>query len=307
MKNLIRSGVIFSIVWSLISCNSKAEQHHETKLLLSQQPGFQFRQLTSEEEIQYHDAAKTYYETHLKQSGFNGSILIAKNGQIVFEDYTGMANFSTKDSINPNTPFHLASISKTFTGTEVLRLWEQGRLSLDDSVQKFFPQFPYRGINVRMLLSHRSGLPNYLYFMDKDWNKKQKATNTDVLNYMIAYKPNADAPPNRTFHYCNTNFLLLALIVEKVTQQAFPQFMKDSVFTPLGMNSTYIFSINDTSKYVPTMVGNRPYDIDFLDCTYGDKNVYSTVRDMLQWDKALYQFSFVSKPTLDSAFHTAQL
>ena len=153
-----------------------------------------------------------------------------------------------------------------------------------------------------MLLSHRSGLPNYLYFMDKGWNRKQVATNDDVIRFMIANKPAADAAPGRVFHYCNTNFMLLASIIEKVTHQSYPQFMKDSVFTPLGMNSSYIFSISDTSSYIATMVGNRPYDMDYLDATYGDKNVYSTVRDMLQWDKALYLHTFVSKQTLDSAY-----
>ena len=100
------------------------------------------------------------------QKGFNGAILVAKNGQVLFEQYKGYSNFITKDTINEHTPFHLASISKTFTGMAILKLWEEGKVSLDDTLQKYFPQFPYHGITIRMLLSHRSGLPNYLYFMD---------------------------------------------------------------------------------------------------------------------------------------------
>lgn len=264
-------------------------------------PGF-FRKLTDTEEKYYAEAIKEYYQTHLLRSGFNGSILVAKNDQIVFEDYHGYSDFRTKDSITPNTPFHLASISKTFTGMMIMKLWEQGRLSLDDTLQKFFPQLPYHGVTIRMLLSHRSGLPNYLYFMDKDWDKKVKATNQDVINFMINNKPPVSAMPNRGFSYCNTNFLLLASIVEKITNQPFPQYMKDSVFTPLGMNSTFVFSIKDTAKYVPTEVGNRIYPMDHLDCTYGDKNVYSTPRDMLQWDKSLYLHTFLNKATLDTAY-----
>ncbi len=291
-----------AFVFGVICCSSKAEKKSAKSPKPAPVADFAFRKLTPEELDRYGNEAKFYYETHLKRSGFNGAILVAKNGEVVFEDYTGYANFKTKDSINANTPFHLASVSKTFTGTEVLRLWQQGRLSLNDTLQQYFPQLPYHGITIRMLLSHRSGLPNYLYFMDKDWDKRKKATNEDVLNFMIAHQPPIEASPNRVFHYCNTNFMLLALIVERVTHQPFPQFMKDSVFAPLGMNSTYIFSIADTLNYVPTMMGNRPYEMDHLDCTYGDKNVYSTCRDLLQWDKALYQHTFVSKTALDSAF-----
>ncbi len=294
---------LFYLLFVCVSgCASKAEKNNNKAKTSDHVPDFVFRQLTPEEVSRYGNEARFYYETHLKKTGFNGAILLAKNGQIVFEDYTGFADFKTKDSVTLNTPFHLASVSKTFTGTEVMRLWEQGRLSLEDTLQQYFPQFPYPGITIRMLLSHRSGLPNYLYFMEKDWNKKQKATNQDVLNYMISHKPKPDGPPGKSFHYCNTNFMMLALVVEKITHQPFPQFMRDSVFVPLGMNSTYIFSNVDTLNYIPTMVGNRPYDITYLDCTYGDKNVYTTARDLLQWDKALYQHTFVTKPTLDTAF-----
>ena len=81
---------------------------------------------------------------------------------------------SPKEPITEHTPFHLASISKTFTGMTILKLYEQGRLSLNDSLTKYFPQIPYKGITVQMLLDHRSGLPNYLYFMDSIWNKNKK-------------------------------------------------------------------------------------------------------------------------------------
>ena len=261
-----------------------------------------FNNMTEAEINKYHGEIENYYNINLKNRGFNGSILVAKNGKILFEDYKGTYNFKTGEPITEHTPFHLASISKTFTGMTVLKLWEEGRISLDDSLQKFFPKLPYPGITVKMLLDHRSGLPNYLYFMDSIWNKKQKATNWDVVNFMIAHKPKADASPNRIYHYCNTNFMLLALIVEIITNEPFPQYMKDSVFTPLGLKDTYVFSTADTLHYVPTYSVTRPFPMDHLDCTYGDKNVYSTVRDLLQWDDALYQNTFLQKSTLDMAF-----
>ena len=96
--------------------------------------------------------------------------------------------------------------------------------------------------------------------------------------------------------------MLLALVIEQITHQPYPQYMKDSVFIPLGLKNTYVFSSADTPNYVPTYIGNRPYPMDHLDCTYGDKNIYSTVRDLFLWDKALYQHTFVKAATLQLAF-----
>jgi CubicO group peptidase (beta-lactamase class C family) len=263
---------------------------------------FHFDSLSPQQKDAYTNAISAFYETNLASKGFNGAILVAKNGQVLFEQYKGYGNFFTKDTLTEHTPFHLASISKTFTGMAVLKLWEDGKLSLDDSLQKYFPQFPYRGVTIRMLLSHRSGLPNYLYFMDSLWDKTKEATNQDVLNAMILHHPAVYGLPNTRFEYCNTNFLLLSMVVEKITGQPFPEYMKQHVFEPLGMHDTYIFSIKDTANYVPTWSVTQPFLMDQYDCTYGDKNVYSTVRDLFLWDKSLYEHTFLKKSTLDMAF-----
>ncbi|MBG9378652.1 beta-lactamase family protein [Panacibacter sp. DH6] len=261
-----------------------------------------YRPLTAAEVKRYGSAVEHFYNKRLVATGFNGSFLVAKNGEILYEDYKGFYDFKTKQPVDEHSAFHLASISKTFTAMTVLKLWEESRLNLDDSLQKFFPQLPYHGVTVKMLLNHRSGLPNYLYFMDSAWDKKRKATNWDVVNYMIAHKPLADAMPDRVYHYCNTNFVLLALIVEIVTNKPFPTYMKDSVFTPLGLKDTYVFSSADTARYNPTYSVTKPFMMDHLDCTYGDKNVYSTARDLLTWDKVLFENKFVRKSTAEMAY-----
>ena len=315
---------IFSLLF--FSCQS---QHEEKAATVIDQPGvFKFKPLSPQAKQAYADAIQPLYENVLTKHGFSGSILMAKNGEIVFEDYHGLINFKTKENITASTPFHLASISKTFTGMMVLHLWEQGKLSLDDSIQHFFPKFPYHNITIQQLLSHRSGLPYYADFMDdktvvavKAKNKKGKtitryvtvktpnalkpgfSSNYDMLQYMIDKKPPRLALPGKVFHYCNTNFSILALIIEKVTGTSFPVYMKDSLFDKLGMKNTFVFSVADINKYVPSyQANNAPYPLEKLDCIYGDKNVYSTVRDIYLWDKALYEGSFVSKPTLDMAF-----
>src|SRR5688500_954179 len=119
--------------------------------------------LTPEELSRYRQLVKSHLDhTLLGKTRFNGMILVAKNGQIVYEDYVGFIDPRLKrDSVTSSSPFHLASVSKTFTGMAVLKLWEQGKLSIDDTVGRYLPGFPCPGVTVRMLLNHRSGIPKY--------------------------------------------------------------------------------------------------------------------------------------------------
>jgi CubicO group peptidase (beta-lactamase class C family) len=175
-----------------------------------------FRALTPQEKATYTQKASALYSSFLNNKAFNGSILIAKNGQVLLERYNGMANFGTKETIDQNTTFHLASVSKTFTAMAILKMWEQKQLSLDDDIRKYFAGFPFNGITIRMLLSHRSGLPNYAYVMPKS-NNGYLYTNDDVINYFINYRPALSRPVNTGFQYCNTNYVILAKIIEKIS------------------------------------------------------------------------------------------
>lgn len=292
----------------VMMCNCKpkgknnSDKYFDSKSgVLTNGDGFAFRELTPSELKKYHDSAEAA-AYRILGNNFNGQLLVAKNGQIVYEEYKGIYDFKTSSPITEHSPMHIASISKTFTGMAILHLWERGELSLDDTLQKFFPELPYHGITVKMLLTHRSGLPDYLDFISTGYERHRKATNQDVINYMIANKPPILNLPNRHFHYCNTNFMMLASILEKVVGQPFPQYMKDSVFTPLGMKDTYIFEPKDTAHYLTTYQGNRPFPMDQTDLTYGDKNVYSTVRDLLQWDRSLYLCNYIKSSTLKMAY-----
>lgn len=271
---------------------------------------------------------KAKYEFLLANKGFSGEILVAKNGEIIFEDYKGYANFSDKTAMLPETPIHLASISKTFTGMAALKLWEQNQLDLKAPVTKYIASFPYKEVTIEQLLSHRSGLPDYTNFMESRkytsvkvknkkgrWVKKIKListetpfkqgfyTNQDVLDYMVAKRPSPAAKPDKVFKYCNTNFVILALIIEKITGQDFPKYMAETIFKPLKMENTFIFSTQSLDKYLPSYNARLvPYKIEKYDCIYGDKNVYSTARDMYLWDKALTEGTFVKASTLEMAF-----
>jgi CubicO group peptidase (beta-lactamase class C family) len=253
-----------------------------------------------------------FIDSNLLNRGFNGGILFAKNGQVIYERYIGKVDLR-EDSlmIDSSTALHVASTSKPLTAVAILRLAQENKLSLDDSLQKFFPDFPYKGVTVQMLLNHRSGIPNYLYFMsnnkwgigpDNKWNH-QFATNQDVIDMIYEKKPDRTAAPGTRFHYSNTNFMLLASIVEKVSGMTFPQFMKEKIFIPLQMNNSYIFTLTDSLRATPTFTHNNSYwEFDFLDQTYGDKNLYTTPRDLLKFDQALYSEQLISKLLQDSAY-----
>jgi CubicO group peptidase (beta-lactamase class C family) len=319
-----KSMLVPFLTYFFLACSNPAPKIEISKPLPD---SVRFTPLTEKEKAYYTAKIEAAYPGALLKTGFNGSILLAKNGEIVFEDYRGLINFKTKEPITANSPFHIASVSKTFTATVILHLMEQGKIQLDDPVEKYLLNFPYAHITIKNLLTHRSGLPKYDHFMDGTRsepyyvkNKKGKKikkykifkTNLDIegfpnneelLQYMIRSHPPIESSPNRRYSYSNTNYAMLALIVEKITKMTFPDYMKDSVFTPLGMKNSYIFSIKDTANYVPSYNYNKaPFPLEKLDCIYGDKNVYSTVRDLLLWDKALYEGKFVSIPTLEMAY-----
>ena len=262
-------------------------------------------QLTKKEFDRLHAGIQSFYDSFLLRRGFNGAILVAKKGQIIFEKYNGFGNFQKHDSITEHSPFHLASVSKTFTAMAVLKLAEQGKVNLDADVKTFFPKFPYDGINIRMLLSHRSGLPNYLYFMQKlGWDVKKFSTNTDVLNYLINFKPAITHLPGTHFSYCNTNYALLGLIIEKASGTTFADYLNKTFFIPLQMKDTYVFSKEkDSARAMPSYDWRgRQEGFTFLDEGFGDKNIYSTPRDLLKWDQCLYTTEIFSRATLEAAF-----
>lgn len=242
----------------------------------------------------------------LGRGNFNGSILVAKNGEIIYEQYKGFRNPRVKkDSITPSTSFHLASISKTITGMAILKLAEQGKLNIEDTVSKYLPGFPCSGVTVKTLLNHRSGLPNYVHYMDKlGWDKKKLITNKDVLDFIVARHEDIDiGAPDRRFSYSNTNYALLALVIEKASGQFYGDYLRQTFFEPLGMKDTYVFTPADSAKSLPSFFySGRQYAFDFLDLVYGDKNIYSTVRDLLKWDQALHSGLFFKKETLDAAY-----
>lgn len=259
-----------------------------------------------QEEVEfYRQKVEDFYEKYLIKSHFNGGILVARDGQIIFEKYHGYYDLRRKDTLTCHSAFHLASVSKTFTAMAALKLVMNHSLNLDDNLQKFFPDFPYQGITVKMLLNHRSGLPNYLYFLEENkLPKGSMASNEDILDYMVKYKPAISARPDTRFQYCNTNFSLLALIIEKASKMKYADYLEKEFFKPLGMKDTYVFDADlDQESAMPSFDNRGRFErFTYLDRGVGDKNVYSTPEDLLKWDQALYPGNLFSEEILEEAF-----
>ena len=249
---------------------------------------------------------KTYFEKLAHKSGFSGAVLIGQDGKTVYKDAFGFANLQNKSLLTTATPFQLASVSKQFTSASIMLLKEKGLLNYEDSVQKFFPDFPYHGISIRLLLEHRSGLPNYIYFCDSYVKDKVKPINNAfAISLMKVVKPPVYFPPDRRFDYSNTGYMILASIVEKVSGVPFASFLHSNIFKPLGMNDTYLATEDDQRKQRSASGysrGRRSVGTTFLDGVIGDKGIYSSVEDLFKWDQALYDGKLLKDQTLNEAF-----
>ena len=283
--------------------NKNAAQKTENALSYNIPPP---KELSETERNKINAQCQLFYDTVLAPSAFNGGIIVAKGGNIVFEKYKGYVNITSGDLITAFTPLHIASISKTFTAMAILKLQEEGKLNINDTLTRYFPAFNYPGVTIKTLLNHRSGLPNYLYFMEKaGWSPDSVISNNDVLAWLISKKSEIKdvTTADKKFTYCNTNFALLALIIEKVSGLSYPDFMKKNIFDPIGLKNTFVHHSGDNnirSKSFDWRGSEIPDN--FLDNVYGDKNIYSTPQDLLQWDRALTDTSFLSAKSLEAAY-----
>lgn len=249
-----------------------------------------------------------FYNKNWPNNTMNGSFLVARNGQIIFERYNGFANKNEGTKITAETPVQIASVSKVLTATAVLKLVNAGKIDLDQKVNTILKTFPYEDCTIRMLLDHRTGMRNYAYFTDRDksvWDRHNQLTNKDILDILATKNIGLESRTGTRFSYCNTNYAMLALIIEKITGLTYKEAMHQMIFKPLGMKHTYVFDDDkDRKKIVPSYKGNGvEIGFDYLDNVYGDKNIFSTVRDLLKFDRARNSPNFL-KPALLKQVYT---
>lgn len=243
---------------------------------------------------------------HHEKYNFNGAILVAEEGKIIYENTIGYADFRRRIPIQTNSAFQLASVSKQFTAMAILILKERGFLSLDDKAVKYIPGFPYKTITIRHLLQHTSGLPEYVNgkAFDKYLPKNKLITNRNLLEIMKSKRMRLAFRPGTRHKYNNTGYAMLALIIEKTSRQPYHEFMETNIFQPLQMKNTFTYdqlkSCPDTC--IVNMLKPNKNKSARLNYISGDKGIYSTVEDMFLWDQSLYTDKLVSTATIEEAF-----
>lgn len=245
----------------------------------------------------------TFYQRQIL-GGFNGTVLVGYQGKILYERYYGVSQKESGAKWTSETQSQLASTSKTLTGGAIMILKDKGLLAFDDLVTTYLPTFPYKDITIRMLLNHRSGLPDYVKFANKPINKLY-LDNNDILNLFVQKKPKQSFPTNTAFKYSNSNYALLASIVENISGMKFRYFMKKYVFTPIGMDNSFVINPNEERVCTASFCYNYKWQLEpemHLDGVVGDKGVYSTVKDLYKWDQALYSGKFIKPSTLKEAY-----
>lgn len=269
---------------------------------------------TSHESI---PAQLDHYLDSLHQAhAFNGSVLLAEGDSIIFDQHYGYANAESQDSLTQRSSYRLASVSKQFTATAILMLQQDGKLNVDDLVQKYLPELPYKDVTIRHLLTHTSGLPDYISLLDSLWDasnpvdKKKTAFNADALSMLVSHQPSIEFAPGEAWSYSNTGYVLLALIVERTSGKSIGEFLKEKVFDPLRMSDTRAFSPDETFQVAHRVYGfaydsNSGYkdnDWNYLNGMVGDGGFYSSTRDLFIWDQALYRDRFLIKTSKEEAF-----
>lgn len=249
----------------------------------------------------------TFFSNKYLHNEFNGTVLFAENNKIILTGAYGYTSPDKKDTLTLEHAFQLASVTKTFTATAVLMLCEKGLIHLDSMVNNYLNDFPYEGITIRMLLSHRSGLSNYMYYCDKYVNDKSKPIyNNDVYEITCKHKPKPYFKPNQTYDYSNTGYVLLALIIEKVTGLSYIEYLQKNIFTPLTMHHTFVYEMGKITLPKHALKGfnhkNKKFEDFYQSGVTGDKGIYSTVQDLFKFDQALRHNILLADSTLQLAY-----
>jgi len=309
-KPLIKTNFILFTFFSLfVACQTVSEQKAHGRPLAPPDNKYStvkldFSDTTAPEARRIISSLDSFYRIQVR-GGFNGSVLVGYKGKILYERYFGYCNREDGISLCPESPSQLASTSKPFTATAILWLYQNKYLDINAPVKKYLKDFPYPGITVKMLLDQRSGLPDYLHFAGRYWKNSELKSNEDLYQLFVKVKPRLDFTPDSRFHYSNSNYALLARVLEEVTAISYPRFMKEFIFDPLGMTQTFVYdpegpkpekiaiSYGYNWKREPNM---------FADGIYGDKNIYSTVRDLYRWDQSFYHHTLLNEQTLQMAY-----
>lgn len=240
------------------------------------------------------------------------AVAVYQNGEIFFKKGYGLADIENRTPIEANTNFRLASVTKQFTSMCILILAEEGKLSLDDPITKYFNAFPEygKGITIKNLLQHTSGLLDYEDYIDDTVTIQLK--DRDVLSTLMKHD-STYFEPGTNYRYSNSGYALLALIIEEVSGKSFANFLHYNIFSPLGMTNSVAYEKgisevrNRAFGYSKTDSGFVFSDQSLTSAVLGDGGIYTSVEDMFLWNEALSKNQFISNSMLNEAWRKSKL
>ncbi|MBL7865564.1 MAG: beta-lactamase family protein [Cyclobacteriaceae bacterium] len=259
----------------------------------------------------FRSAMKTYFNSIVQADGPGGAVLVMKDTTVIYTDAIGWADMNTKEPITTRTLFNLGSISKTFVSNGILMLQQQGKLSVEDSLLKYFPNFKNkeiaRKVKIKHLLTHTSGLPDnrqvskdsVFFLTANDEQNWYPVTQTDTLEF----------EPGTRYQYSNPAFNALALIIQQVTGMPWQRFISETIFVPSGMKTSTITDGPHPQSGVShgyTKIAGQWLEDDFGEeptfCAAGNGGVWSSVEELARYELALRRATFLDKTSIDSSF-----
>ena len=249
------------------------------------------------------------------------AVLVRKNGNTAYERGYGVRDLRSKSKIGVRTNFRLASFTKQFTALAIMLLVHDGKLRYDQSLAEIFPDFPAYGktITVRNLLNHTGGLPDYEDLMDalektngQLWMPEKQIQDKEVLE-LLKKEHSGKFAPGTSWAYSNSGYVVLGIIVAKVSGQSYGDFLRERIFAPLKMNRTIVFQKNKNE------IANRAFghskensslketDQSSTSATLGDGGIYSNLEDLAKWDDALRHHTLLSKKEFQPALVSVKL
>jgi len=242
---------------------------------------------------------------YFSKGQFNGSVLIAIRDRIIYDKAWGFSDQETGSVLDEHSQYYIASISKLFTSSAILLLNKQGKLSLDDRVTSYLPELPecYSTIRIHHLLSHTGGIPE----AEGDWRKRVGWDNSDVMLFLRTQEQ-LDFVPGTIYRYSNNGFVLLAMVVERVSAQSFDSYLKQQIFDRTGMGQSFVVARNldvDPEHVVRSYIQGKQADWPLY--IVGPSGVYTTTHDLFLWDRAFFNYELFDESELKQILSPVQV
>jgi CubicO group peptidase (beta-lactamase class C family) len=236
-------------------------------------------------------------EEYVSRGHFNGSIMIAQKDRIIYKGSFGYANIETNDSIISSTLFPICSLTKQFTSTAIMILKEKGKLSINDKIGKYLEVPPtVHNIPIKNLMNMTSGIYNY-------WENDVISNKDSILKFH--YESEAlYFPTNTKYHYNNSNYVFLGLLIESISGMTYNEFLTKHIFEPAGMSNTFLY---EGTKYNKAIGYDENWNTNDYLITTTDGGIISTINDLLLWDKALTKNTIITKETKNRMFKPMEL